>query len=389
MSSIDPLVQPGDLVHQYSFTVPKIGTTDNDGFAYGGAALAFHPLRNSLFIVGKEDMHRAAEISIPLAPGIATVLQSPVDVTEGTIGLVNPTSTNMKVVGGLLPWGQKLYIAAYDTYDGGEKQRLSHFVSGQTLATTGDLQGPFQIGTLPVGSGVGTRAGWVSAYMGVVPQAWRAALGGPAFTGNCCIAIVGRTSLGPAVSTFDPADVGVKNPVPDTPLLYYDLAHPTLGTWSSSSPLYNGTAKMGGVVMPEGSRSVLFFGRIGSRFGYGVGTKDLALDGDIVGSGPDHYWYDLEDQSKGTHGYPYRYQVWAYDANDLAAVKAGAMKPWEPKPYAVWELKFPTASPFTRIMGVAYDPTTQRIFVSQARAAKLPGGTDAKMPVIHVFTVNI
>ena len=33
---------------------------------------------------------------------------------------------------------------------------------------------------------------------------------------------------------------------------------------------------------------------------------------------------DPTDSSKGNHAYPYQYQVWAYDANDLAAVKAGS-----------------------------------------------------------------
>ena len=88
-----------------------------------------------------------------------------------------------------------------------------------------------------------------------------------------------------------------------------------------------------GVVFPEGTRSVLFFGRHGGfgaspglpgggGFCYGFGTADPALVGTFPPGEADHYRYDPEDGSKGVHGYPYRYYVWAHDANDLAAVAA-------------------------------------------------------------------
>ncbi len=376
MSSTDPLIKSGDLVYQYSFTLPKIGTTDAEGFPYGGSAIAFNPARNSLFIVGYELAHKVAEVTVPAAGGIATVLQPLVDVTEGRINSINPTDTNTKFIGGLLPWGTKLIVSAYSSYDGSGKQVLSHFVSGQILGTAGDVFGPFQVGSTPI------KAGYVSGYMGVVPQAWRTALGGPAFTGNAALAIVSRTSQGPAVCTFDPDAVGVSVPCPASALVYYDALHP-LGPYNSANPLYNGTAKIAGVVMPEGSRSVLFFGRIGSTFCYGSGTTNPALAGQPVPNEPGViYCYDPEDQSKGTHGYPYRYQVWAYDANDLAAVKAGSVLPWAVKPYATWALTFPNPAPFTRIMGAAYDPATQRLFVSQFKG-------DGNKPRIHVYKIAV
>ena len=67
----------------------------------------------------------------------------------------------------------------------------------------------------------------------------RIAAVGPALTGQCCLAIISRTSYGPAVSVFDPNDLGVKNPVPDIPLLYYPASHP-LADWSATSP-YSGS----------------------------------------------------------------------------------------------------------------------------------------------------
>ena len=82
---------------------------------------------------------------------------------------------------------------------------------------------------------------------------------------------------------------------------------------------------------------------------------------------------------QGTHAYPYRYYVWAYDADDLAAVKAGQQQPWD-------------VHPVRRLVALAADrqrqhaparrhlrSSHQRLFVSQAYG-------DNEYPVIHVFT---
>ena len=123
------------------------------------------------------------------------------------------------------------------------------------------------------------------------------------------------------------------------------------------------------MVFPEGMRSVLFVGR------HGIGTFCYGTGGASGGE-----CFDPEDASKGNHAYPYRYYVWAYDANDLAAVKAGQRQPWDVQPYAVWSLSLPIASGNTHLRGATYDPATGRLFVSQAYG-------DNEYPVIHVFTV--
>lgn len=368
-----PLVQAGDLIYQGSFKVPTVGATDNEGFAYGGSAIGFNPARHSLFLVGKTGINKVAEIDIPALGQTAKLLQPLTDVTEGRMPLVNPTETDNRI-GGILSWGGNLVLSAFTYYDGAMTQGASHFLSSQTLATTGDLQGPFVVGSV--------RPGIVGGYMAVVPPAWHVAFGGPALTGQCCLAITGRTGQGPTVSAFDPADVGAKSPVPASVLLYPDTTHPLGGGWGVTGTLYNGSTSIGGVVFPEGTRSVLFFGRQGiGRFCYGPGTTNQALDGTLVGAGPDHYCYDLEDLSKGTHAYPYRYQVWAYDAMLLAEVKAGTRQPWDVQPYAVWPLSFPTASNGTLINGATYDPATGRVFLVQAKG-------DGDKPLIHVYTVG-
>jgi hypothetical protein len=243
------------------------------------------------------------------------------------------------------------------------------------LGVQGDVRGPYQVGLL--------KAGYVSGYMALVPPAWQAALGGPALTGQCCIAIVTRTSFGPALFSLNPLDIGTKVPAPATPLLYYPENH-VLGSWNGTNPLYNGSTEVRGVVFPERTSSVLFFGRHGfGSFCYGEGTSVQSLAGRPV---PNEagvvYCYDEEDSSKGTHGYPYRYMVWAYDARDLAAVRNGQLQPWDIRPYATWTLDLPTSGSPTHLNGAAYDPQTGRIFLSQA-------GADGTKPLIHVYTVAV
>ena len=160
--------------------------------------------------------------------------------------------------------------------------------------------------------------------MADVPGDWRAALGGPALTGQAIIPIISRTSYGPAAFAFDPGNLSPSGAVP---LVYYDEAHPTLGKWGSqpgpnTHPYVGLGDEIAGVVFPRGTSSVLFFGRHGATSCYGEGSA----------------CGDPTDDSKGTHGYPYQPVMLVYDANELAAVKAGTKRPWEVQPTAKWVL---------------------------------------------------
>jgi hypothetical protein len=308
-----PLLQQSDLVYQGAFRVPG-GIFGGSSFEYGGTALAHNPAKNSLFIVGHDWHQQVAEISIPTSVNstvvgnlpTASVLQPFTEATEGKMFTINPG--NIKV-GGLLVHQGQLYISAYDYYDGNASTVYSHFSRPLNLSTKGQVGGPFNLGTL--------NSGFYSGYMASVPQAWQANFGAAAITGNCCLAIISRTSHGPGLFSFDPANLGVIKPAPASPLVYYDSAHTTLGPWNATSKVFNGTTEIQGVVFPDGTRSVLFFGRqgIGTYCYGGSQCNDPAFP-----------------NTQGNHAYPYVYQVWAYDAAELAAVKAGSKQPWDVKP---------------------------------------------------------
>ena len=164
--------------------------------------------------------------------------------------------------------------------------------------------------------------------------------------------------------------------------MYYDSNHHTLGVWEGSNPTYGGTTQVNGLALIRGTRTALFVGRNGNGpFCYGDGTNDQALAKSRTATG-ETLCYDPTTSDKGQHAYPYRYQFWAYDLNELAEVRAGRRDPWEVKPYGVWPFDLPTPEPSVRIGGVAYDPAGRRLFISQLQADR---DGYAHRPLIHVF----
>jgi hypothetical protein len=141
------------------------------------------------------------------------------------------------------------------------------------------------------------------------------------------------------------------------------MSNPLANT-AVGNQLWSEATVISGMAFPTGTRSVLYFGKHGlGGYCYGTGAE----------------CGDLSDSSKGTHAYPYESHVWAYDANDLLAVKNGTKQSWEIRPYATWKLD----SAYVDVQGVGYDPSTQRLFVSAACK-----GTDC-LPIIYVYQIKL
>jgi len=371
-----PRLNFDDLHYVGAFRLPA-GEANGDSFASGGGLIAFHPDRNSLFVGARSG--RVAEVSVPApvnttdiaALAFAEYLQAFADPAEGRIKEIASDGASLS---GLLVYDQRLYGSGLIYYDANNTQTLSHFSRPLTLSERG--AGPVQR------VGAKGRTGFVAGYMALVPPEWQSKLGGPAVTGQCCVPIVSRTSWGPAAFAWDPAELKKNAPVSATPLVYYDNEHQTLGPWNSSNPTYGGTIQMGGLALIGGTSTALFVGRNGiGPFCYGEGTSDKSLVGKTAPDG-EKYCYDPAYSAKAQHAYPYRYQMWAYDLNEWAAVRAGRIDPWEVKPYGVWPFELPFPEPNTRIGGVAYDPSTRRLFISQFEADR--DGYSYRA-LIHVF----
>jgi hypothetical protein len=371
------LLAQSDLIYLGAFRVPY-SVYDALSFNYGGFAIAYRAASDTLYMVGFAQEQLVAEISIPdLGTGpvetlpVATVIQPFADVFDGRVGEINPDDPLAGLgglniwVGGLLPTATDLIASSYIYYDAAKTQVQSHWRSSLNLAAIGDATGPYQVGTGLYVDGP-SNAGFVSGYMAPVPTALRPWLGGPAVTGNAALSIVTRSSYGPALFAFDPADLGAVDPVPATPLVYYPADH-FVNDWDVQSTFFNGATSIRGVVIPDGTRSVLFVGRQGlGPFCYGTDVEC----GDPVG------------RYKGPHAYPYVSYVWAYDAQDLDAVRRGAVAPWDVRPYGLWTLDLPYPGWGTgELNGATWDSLRRRIYVTQAF------GDDTR-PVVHAFGLS-
>ena len=358
-----PLLGKESLVYEGAFRLPA-------GFDGGGKPMAWNPWNSTLYI-GGQGQQAIAEVNIPAIRNatslttletatIRTPFRQPAD-----IGLLQ--CSEAKLTGGVLPWLGNLIVSGYCYFESGVETRSHWRVSGTTAT------GPVQVGSL--------GAGFVSGAMTPIPAEWQPLFGGPALTGQCCIPIISRTSAGPAASVFDPAQVGTTNPVPAVPVVGYPMGHWTLGTADSNNTPYNSTQYMGGLVFPPGTRSVLFFAgrKAMGQFCYGPGTDDQSLHMTPYPGAPqsEKWCYDPVNHDKGTHGYPYAHFVYAYDANDLVAVKNGTKERWSLIPQT-WTFDVPMQYGQRVIDGVAYDPATKRIFLTA-------GNGDTYKPLVHVF----
>ncbi|MFN7977705.1 MAG: hypothetical protein U0P30_06180 [Vicinamibacterales bacterium] len=355
-----PRVFPNDLTYLGSFSLPDVDGRGGQ-LSYGGDALGLSADGRTLYfscIYGSS----IAQVEIP-GLGQQARVTVPCEAVPN-LKTVNPVDPNNSA-GGVLQWNGRVIVSGYSTYDAGKLARTSHFAGPSIPA----LRGPVAMGT--------DGAGLVAGYMGIVPAEWRGVLGGAALSGQCCISIISRTSYGPSVSVFDPSRLDGTGDVPSTMLVGYPEGHTTLGPYESAGPFFGGAARVGGVAFPAGTRSVLFVGRLGTTYCYGHGTTDRSLDRVPDGKGS-RYCYDPTNQYQGNHGYPYKHQIWAYDAADLAAVVRGERAPWDVTPYAAWTLtEMSPGNGVADMRGATYDPVARRLYVTTTNA-----------PVVHVYEVT-
>ncbi len=358
----EPLLQQSDLVYVGAFALPT-DTMGTSRFGYGGLAITPYTDpsgRHTLFMCGHaQNPGQVAQVEIPDSFSTsrdydslpqATFLQGFADISDGDmLQKAQITTPDGGSIYGLLAYHGKLIAAVAEYY--GCTQQTSHGISSLDLSLTRDFKGYFAIQADAIPRALG-------GPMTPVPTEWQTLLGGPVLTGNWALPIVSCTSAGPAATSFDPDQLDT-TPTPGSTLLYYPLAHPLcadtncLGAEATTSDLYNLTSSYGGMAFPAGFRSVLFFGVQGTGT-YCYGTATDCNDPIFV-------------DAKGPHAYPYRYQVWAYDADDLLAVKAGTKKSYEPRPYATWvmpELDYLRGAGAASIRGAGYDPETRRWYVT-------------------------
>lgn len=338
-----PLLHSSDITYIGSFNLP---TPSSGRFEYGGMGLSVSADGKTLYVGGHVYDQSLGRVTIPdPIGGTANLIQSPVSI-PGSIGGTCASSIELS---GTLIYNGRLIVQKRCYYDN-DGSGSTHAAGNLNISGFSSFTRLANLPSKQFGSG----------YMGIIPPEWQSLLGGPAFSGNSSMSIISLCSNGPSFYAFNPNDVGVKSPIPSTPLMYYTMSNPLApdvanDIWSRADQ------ENAGIVFPSGTRSVLFF----SRHGYGPRTYKKA---DGCGG------------ESGEGAAPYRRQITAFDANDLLAVKNGTKEPWEIRPYAWWEVPGPkdTCAEF-RASGLAYDPISRRIYAAFNYSAS---------PKIHVWKVS-
>jgi len=325
--------------------------------------LTYNPSGNggagSFYISHRWGSDCMAEITKPAVGGTATFIQSFQSVL-GNLSSLDASCANGCYIGGHLLYAGNLYVTGFTYYDADGNQPLSIWTRSPTLSSTAGRTGP-------VAAVAAGNQGMANAWMDNVPAAHQAALG-QAVIGGCCWSIITRTSLGPALYSFNPSSLGA-----GTAMVQYPDGHQTLNAWGAagSHPEANPTTKIGAMTFVDGTDTVLFIGNTGTgEYCYGTGCTDPDAPG-----------------VQGAHAYPYVHYVWAYDVDDLALAKAGTINPWDVQPYAMWELPNlgnVTYSDEWSVIGAAFDAVANRLYVLKSRDT---GG--AAWPQLHVYSVDI
>lgn len=385
-----PLVQAGDVtfVGKFGITNANIGC---QGFSYGGYGMSFWKDgsgRKTLFMQGHDYRPECAgQIQVPADPQLkpattsysnltmGTVLQAPavysIDSSGGNrFGGAGLDSGNGNPIAaqGFLVYNGRMIITAQNTYS--FNQSVSIASKGSTTLAARDFSSLGFQGF----SGVTANPRAASGYIFLIPQEWRGPtlFNAPAMTGNCCWSVISTSSGGPALTTFNPDDVGVVNPVPGKTVLNYQTPSSPVScapNGDCQSDVFNLTSRViGGGFVPN-SRTVFFVEGHGTgRYCYGTAAE----------CGNDAVMSDV----KGPHAQPYRYQILAYDANDLIAVKNGKLQTHQPRPYnqtSPWVLpEFNGDDP--RGHGAAFDPESGRLYI---RAA------DGNQPQVYVYQIAL
>ena len=379
-----PKLSQSNLEYRGRFRLP-LESINGQSFYFAQGQLAYNPGGNggngSFFMAwGSADYAgwnaaRMVEVTIPEpslaadigALPIATYIQGFVDPTEGHLIEHNdPNGIDLK---GHLVVGDRIIGGIREFYDGNYGQTATHYSRSINL-TQPSFSGWSKL------TNVKGKPGYVAGWLASIPAEWQSVFGeGMAIAGGCCGNIIDWASWGPSMFLFNPSLIGTPE-VATQPLLYYDGAHPTLGSFNSNSAndKYNQTARIAGVALINGTRTALFFGSIGTGAQCYGGTPPCT---------------DPTSNDSGGHAYPYRHQWWAYD---LAAI-ADADNPWEPVP-EIWPITdLPSNADEDYINfafrpgGIAYVPQTQMLYVTTDKI-DINGCCDAR-PLVYVFKVNI
>ena len=383
----DGLVHPAeDLRYLGAFRFPT--TVEGYGWGYSTQGMSYLPHGDpsgpedghpgSLFAITNtwSDINHAGEISIPEPSTAADVeslpaaemLQPLTDVTAGT--QVGGSGDTQLADVQYLPAqeGQSadtLYWAMWDYYSP-DYDDLAFGWCGLDFDEL-DSHGSWRLDDYPFSA--------TGKYLFEIPASWADEHVDSKYLAAGRFRVVNSGSFGPALYAFAPWQENGGQPPADgsaletVQLLYYpDLDH-KIDNWSSFDGFHDG------VWLTSGARSAVVL----------TGNKALRT------WDSDQQYYGVPDQDqcggKGYHAAPYVAAMYFYDPADLAAVAAGDMEPYEPQPYAVFnvdDVVFNRTCHADVLGGAAFDREHGLLYVAEM----LVDGVYNPRPIVHVWSLD-
>ena len=378
-------IQPSDLIYQGAFRLP--GTGGESGWGWSGSALAYYPAGDpngpddnypgSLFGTGHDWYQYVSEISIPVP-----VISAGKSVDElNTASTLQPFSN---IRGNLFGDFEIPRVGLeYLPPQGNQTTGKLYFCWNQHLQTSPlqpthgwcelDLSSPNPAGPWYIG---GYDNYSTTDYLFSIPEEWAGASleGRRLATGR--FRDGGQGGQGPSLFACAPWQVG--NPpapratIPSAPLLLYSTSYwgdPHGGAYKMDR--YHHSDMWPGAAWPTvGDRSAVIF----------VGTK-----------GQGDCWYGnqdgpcLECDDRGWWSTSFDGEIIFYDPDDLAAVAAGTMEPYEPQPYAVMKIDdvlYHIDSPqmYDHVQAASFDRANGLLYIFEPLA-------DGDKPLVHVWKI--
>jgi hypothetical protein len=397
-NSVGPVVAAGDptglpLLYEANVTgpgryagafVPPTGADRPFNFDNGGYTVSYNPTGNggagSLIIEGRQvNASLLTEVAIPSTlntngvyssmPQAPFLVPAPHFYNIAGTYFSSGISGNPTASGGVFVHGGSIYQTGEVWYDAAGVTVETIFKHSSLSLNLGSSSGPFAFQRKAIGA-YSTGYRWYSGQMGNIPAEWQSLFGGPCLISDKQYSINPGQSLGPFAAVFDPADVGVTSPIPNTVVVGYPIAQPLdpnsysggIPVTGYVSPIFSvpDSSRVTGVVFPSGTRSVLFFG--------------------LRGKGPITY------SSAGYAAEPRVFCCWAYDALDLLAVKNGTMLAYQLQPYAHWDITDPPGVLSTQDHQCCYtwDDANRRLFMVESGRQR----AGSFQPPIHVYNVS-
>lgn len=220
--------QSNDMTFLGAMVMPQgdFGSPQYHGFHYGGTAISYNHVSDTLYVVGHDWDQMVAEVNIDLSnsistPKTTTVVQNFSNLTDGHYGDLNLNSNGTPVkwiMGGMqLLDNGKLLGGFYEYYDGNSDHHTSLFFSPTDFS--GATQGPYDGGTFP-GTSTLLPSGFTGDYMCRISDKWKPQLGADVAVGGAGMSIVGRTSMGPSLIAYNSSKIGTPDIAPKILLSY-------------------------------------------------------------------------------------------------------------------------------------------------------------------------